>query len=330
MHRNLMILAAVCLTASGTTTLSAADWAKSMFPVKSHDFGTVAVAAKTEFVFPIKNRTNQPIHISNVRASCGCTTPILSQQWIQPGEEGSLTARFNTGSFHGKKGATLTVVIDRPVFAEVQLRVDGYIRRDMVFNPGAVEFGKLDAGEGGQKTVSVAYAGRGDWQILGIESPNPLLTAQVQEASRSGQRVDYRINVSLAPNAPVGMLRENLIVKTNDRSMPRVPLAVTGEVTAALNVAPQTFSVNEMKPGESIKQRLVVTGKESFQVTEIVCPGFDVQFKPSEKSLKAHVLTVELVALPNPGAIKSTLLVKTDGGEVMTAESIVTGEIIDR
>ena len=49
------------------------NW-KEIFPVRKHDFGTVAVAAKTEFSFPIENLSNRPIHIRTVRASCGCTT----------------------------------------------------------------------------------------------------------------------------------------------------------------------------------------------------------------------------------------------------------------
>ena len=331
MFRQHLTTATITLaTLALATTCSAADWAKNLFAVKSHDFGTVAVASKTEFEFPIKNTTNQKVHISNVRASCGCTTPILHEQWLEPGQETTLTARFNTGSFWGKKGATLTVVIDRPSYAEVQLRVDGYIRRDMVFNPGAVDFGKTEVGSGAEQKVSVAYAGRGDWEILGVESANPMISASIQEKSRSGQRVDYDVIVTLDPAAPVGLLQENLIVKTNDRSMPRVPLAVLGNIEAPLNVAPQTFAVNEIKPGESIKQRLVITGKEPFKVTDISCEGFDVRFQANDKALKAHVLNVELVAQANPGPVKQPLVVKTDAGDAYTAQSIVTGEILDK
>lgn len=319
-----------CLSLAVSGTASAASWAEAMFPVKTHDFGTVAVAADTEFVFPIKNNTNQDIHISNVRASCGCTTPILKDQWIRAGQEGAVIARFNTDTFRGKKGATLTVVIDRPAYAEVQLRVDGYIRRDMVFNPGSVQFGKVNAGETSEQTIGIAYAGRPEWQITGVESPRPYLNAEVREKNRSGQRVDYELVVRLAADAPAGFVQEELIIQTNDRSMPRVPLQVTGQIDAPLSVAPQTFALGTLKPGEDKTQRLVIRGNEPFNITSIELDGFDVDFTPTREAKAVHVLTVRFVATDQAGEVNRPLVVRTDAGESMTAEAAVTGEIRDR
>ncbi len=50
MNRACVFVALLSFTA--TTSSRAADWSDTAFPVKSHDFGTVAVAAKTEFTFP--------------------------------------------------------------------------------------------------------------------------------------------------------------------------------------------------------------------------------------------------------------------------------------
>ncbi len=306
----------------------AADWARELFPVKSHDFGTVAVAAKTEFEFPIHNATGKDIHISNVRASCGCTTPILKEQWVKAGETGSLVARFNTGSFHGKKGATLTVVIDRPSYAEVQLRVDGYIRRDIVFNPGSVEFGKTDVGQGAERRVALAYAGRSDWQIVGVDSTKPFLSVAVEEKTRSGQRVDYDLVVTLSPETPPGFFQEELVVRTNDRSAPRVPLAVTGDVEPPLIIAPQAISTGALKPGGEHVQKLVVRAKRPCKITDIACEGMEVDFSASEEAKAVHVITVRLVANDQLGAFKNSLVVKTDEGDSWIGSALVTGEVV--
>ncbi|MEZ6078390.1 MAG: DUF1573 domain-containing protein [Pirellulaceae bacterium] len=69
---------------------------------RMHDFGTVARAANTEHRFYVKNNHSSDMHISSIRASCGCTTPIVETEWIKPGETGSILARFNTGTFTGK------------------------------------------------------------------------------------------------------------------------------------------------------------------------------------------------------------------------------------
>ena len=149
------------------------DWSDEAFPIKHHDFGTVAVASKTEFRFPGRNTTTRPIHIQSVRASCGCTTATVETPYIEPGQTGSILARYNTDTHRGKKGATLTVVIDQPFYTEVRLRVDGYIRQDMVFHPGAIEFGKQSRGQELARTTKILYAGRSDWAVVDVLSNQP-------------------------------------------------------------------------------------------------------------------------------------------------------------
>ncbi len=131
----IVMMAALGLLLCQTSVFSS-DWARSMFTATSHDFGTVARAAKTEYRFEFENRSNQTLHVRSVRTSCGCTTPTIETETVQPGGTGVILAKFNTHSHTGQRQATVTVTFDRPQFAEVQLLVKGYIRSDIVFNPG--------------------------------------------------------------------------------------------------------------------------------------------------------------------------------------------------
>jgi len=239
----------------------AADWSDAVFPVKSHDFGTVAVAAKTEFKFPVYNNFSSTMHIRSVRASCGCTTPIIETEYIEPGKTGSIRARFNTDTFRGKRGATLTVIIDKPFYNEVRLRVDGYIRSDMVFHPGSVEFSKLNQGESVTKSSKVMYAGRGDWEVVDVHSNFPWLVPTLKETGRGGGRVNYEISVTVREDAPTGFFQDEVLVLTNDRSMPRVPLKVAGQVDSALTISPQAIALGSIKPGQSITQKMILLGR---------------------------------------------------------------------
>ena len=121
-----------------TSQSLAADWAKKLFTEYEKDFGTVARAAKVDHTFEMVNPFKESIHIASVRASCGCSTPMILKDTLNTWEKGGIKVRYNTRTFTGKKGATITVVIDRPYYAEVQLNVRGYIRSDVVFNPGLV------------------------------------------------------------------------------------------------------------------------------------------------------------------------------------------------
>ena len=80
------------------------------FEKTTHDFGQIdenGGTAKYEFVF--ENTGDEPLIISNARASCGCTTPEWTKTPIEPGQKGIITVGYHPkgrGSF--SKGVTVT------------------------------------------------------------------------------------------------------------------------------------------------------------------------------------------------------------------------------
>lgn len=311
-----------CLLPAG---VARADWTNQVFPVRHHDFGSVAVASKTEFRFPVRNTTERTLHIQNVRASCGCTTPIVETPYIEPGQTGWIVARYNTDTHRGKKGATLTVVIDQPYYAEVRLRVDGYIRQDIVFHPGAVEFGKQGVGRELSKTTKILYAGRPDWAVVDVLSNQPWLSAEVRQEGRSGGNATYLLTVRLDPSAPAGFFQDELIVVTNDRSMPRVPLRVSGELESELTISPQSIAVGSVKPGEIIEKWLVIRGKEPFVVESIEAKGWQVSFDPISEPKTTHIVNVRFTPDgETTGQLSSRVVVTTSGSVNTTANALVT------
>ncbi len=107
------------------------EWARKMFKVTEHDFGTCARNARAEYEFVFENLYMEDVHVAGVRTSCGCTTPSVVNPTLKTYEKGAILAHFNTDHFLGQRGATLTVTIDKPFYAEVQLHVSGYIRSDV-------------------------------------------------------------------------------------------------------------------------------------------------------------------------------------------------------
>ena len=127
-----------------TETGHAQKWAEKMFTVRSHDFGTIARSSKAEFAFELTNRYVEDVHIASVRATCGCTTPRIEKETLKTYEKGAIIAHINSGRFLGSQGATLTVTIDKPFYAQVQLQVKVYVYSDVLLEPASVELGNVD------------------------------------------------------------------------------------------------------------------------------------------------------------------------------------------
>ena len=110
MRIRVLAAAAIVIAASASSCFAEA-WATKMFAETKHDFGTVARGSDTSFKFAAKNIYKQDIELVSVRSSCGCTTPTLDKKTLKTGEVGYVTATFNTRTFTGIPGATLTVDI---------------------------------------------------------------------------------------------------------------------------------------------------------------------------------------------------------------------------
>lgn len=324
--------AVLALFVLGVAPVSAQEWARKMFKETQYNFGGVARSAKTEHRFQFRNLYMEDIHIAGVRASCGCTTPWVTKDTLKTYETGEIVAHFNTDRFTGQRGATLTVTIDRPFPAEVQLRVDGYIRTDVVVNPGSIAFGSIDQGQAAKKKADVAYAGRGDWKIVDIKSSSPYVKAKVAEKSRQNGQVTYRLTVSLEPNAPAGYLQDQLILVTNDRNYTQVPVAIEGQIVPELVVNPTLVSLGRLQPGQTVRKQIVVQGKEPFRITAVECDNdsFQLDLSPSAKEdvKKVHLVPILFVAGSQPGKITGTIRIDTDLHGGATTEVQATAQVM--
>jgi hypothetical protein len=335
MLRTLNFVAIICFSAVVTTTLfsstaSAVDWRDIAFPVKSHDFGTRAVAAKTEFRFPVVNTFGSEIHLQTVRASCGCTTPIIETEYIQPGQTGTILARFNTDTFRGEKGATLTVVMDQPFYSEIRLEVKGYIRSDIVFHPGSLDFGSIDQSTSASKTTKVLYAGRSDWRIVNVRANKPWLIPAVKMLQQGEGKVDYELTVAVREDAPQGFFQDEVIVTTNDAKMTQVPLPVRGNIESALTISPQSLALGSLKPGESVRKRLVVKGREPFTIQSITAKGWKIEFEQSGVLRSTHLVNATFTPTDAVGPQKISVEIKTGGASSVLANALLTAHVRDR
>lgn len=322
-----MKFALLILLSAVASDAAAQSWAEKMFDKLDHNFNTVARGADTVYKFEVTNPYKQDMTLTGVRSSCGCTSPSLETADGKAPENGTITlkshekayvvARFNTRTHIGQKGATLTVGLGGTYSGEVQLHVSGNIRSDIVFDPGAVEFGEVNEGEPKEQRVRVNYAGRSDWEIRDVTNDNDHFEVELLEAERTGGRVSYDLIVRLKSNLPAGYVKDQLTVVTNDNRAEnqRIPLIVSGNVRPEFSVTPAQLVLGEMKPGMHVTKKIVVRGKEPFKIVDVNCDDkgdcFDFK-KDSEEARKIHFVEVTFSAGEAPGKIQTPIRITTD------------------
>lgn len=326
--RGTILLLSVCFLAQET---QAQEWAKKMFDHTTADLGTVARGAKIEHVFTIENIYLEDVHIASVRTTCGCTIPSIEKKLLKTYEKVPLRIELDTKNFSGRKDVTITVQFDQPFPAEVLLSVHTFIRTDVVFQPGSVQFGAAPLGQEQQRKLSIVYAGRPNWRILRIDSPKPFLETQVKEVSRiqdpalGATKVTYELLVRLKPDAPPGRILEQLLVITDDPNPKnaQIPLAVEGTVTPPVSVSPSPLSMGPVEVGGTATKPLVVQAPRPFRILSIQTdtPGF--RAKRPEEAKAVQVIQVQFTAPQTPGKVSGVLRIQTDLPETPVVEAAV-------
>lgn len=326
LQRTLLILSVVVPLAS---PVQAQKWAEKMFETKSHDFGAIARGAKAEYEFVLENLYVEDVHVASVRVSCGCTTPSMKKALLKTYEKGAIIASINSGKFTGRQSSTITVTIDKPMYARVQLRVKVYIRPDVLVEPEAVQLGEIEQGEGAQKTVSVSCTRRSDWRILDVKSVNPHLSGEVVETARQRGRVSYELRVRLDEHAPAGYIKDHLILVTNDQRSEQIPVMVQGRVLSPIAVSPGSLFLGVVQSGEKVTKRLVVRGKNPFRITSVTadCGCFEFGTSTENTAKPLHLVPITFTAGDKPGKVAKTIRIKTDLDDAtveLSANALVT------
>lgn len=291
------------------------SWAQQMFDTLDHNFGVVARGAVVTHRIKVTNKYNAQVHIASVTTSCGCAAAKPGKETLAPNETTYVEVTMNTIRFEHQKDSNVIVVFDAPQYAEVRVPVHAYIRTDVVLVPGGAEFGAVAAGAEQQKKINVQYAGRENWTIKDVVCRNPNLDVKVTQTARSAGRVNYDLVVTMKSGTPVGELRDQLTLVTDDASNPYIPVLVEARVEAEYSISPDVVSFGMMTPGEKKTMNVVVRGKKPFAIEKIESEKsagmFEVRLPAEPRVL--HVLPLTLIAPTTPGTVEE-MFTMTIGG----------------
>lgn len=97
----------------------AQEGAKISFEDLVHDFGLIEEGPNATHEFIFTNTGTAPLVLTNVKASCGCTTPSWTKEPVLPGEEGKVLVSYSTAKRLGAFNKSVSITTN----AEVPLQV---------------------------------------------------------------------------------------------------------------------------------------------------------------------------------------------------------------
>jgi hypothetical protein len=110
--------------------LSAQELANApVFKLESNtvDFGTVRQNSSADVEFTFTNEGKSDLIIRHVKAGCGCTALMPTENVIKPGARGSIKAKFSSGIYKGQVYKNIFVYTNDPKNSEVMLMIKGEV-----------------------------------------------------------------------------------------------------------------------------------------------------------------------------------------------------------
>ena len=244
MKRNLYLLLLLCFIFVAGTAQAQGEL---KFEKETHDFGTIAEGTQASYEFKVKNVGNQPVIISAVQPSCGCTTPDWTKEPIMPGKTGIIKAMYNSagrpGPFHKSISVTSNAATPMQVLyikgdvGPEDLKTN-YTAEQKAMSPRLAvgsttyNFGKLEKGQKAVAKFTVKNTGRQALVIQGVKAACNCVSFKVSQPSiKPGQTATLELTY-----VPMMLKEQNEVVTiiSNDIVMPDLKLTLKAHVVDSL------------------------------------------------------------------------------------------------
>lgn len=206
------------------------------FKEEKWDFGQTKQGKILTHVFKFQNDGDATLIIKNVRTSCGCAAALISKKELRPGEKGEIKVTFNTKGYGGRQSKFVYVESNDPQHPRIQLLILASI--DIPPSPKieldkySVDLGLILETEPIETTSKITNAGELELQVE-FSHKNAVFmhnNKQVSSASKIPAGKSMDITMKITPRKRQGLVREYILLKTNDPMRPNLSLYISGYI----------------------------------------------------------------------------------------------------
>ena len=243
-------------------------------------FGEVEQGIICERTIELYNRGALPIEITRVAPSCGCTTAKLESMSIAAGEKRPLKVTFDTHRRRGAQGGHIQIESTdraRPAFTlSFSAVVDAPPQPIMRVIPHELELGLLVPGREPRGTVEVENGGQRDLVISELRpSPGMDLDRAMPLPVTVAAGAKLELPVRLKPHPTHGIVRETLLIVSNDVTFPNFGLSIMayapGDATPILEVLPSLWDFGVVPAASTTTARVTIAnaGRADLRIEAI-------------------------------------------------------------
>jgi len=290
---------------------------KISFNETEHDFGTIGEKdgnVTTNFV--MTNNGSEPVVISNVQASCGCTTPVWTKEPIEPGKTGKISVTYSPLGRVFPFTKTITVFLANQT-TPMTLKITGTVVQGAAKPATPEEMYPIAMGNFLLKTIDLNFGriGMGESKTIKLEVYNNSDKPMTQKALRLPKYMTAAFNPAIIPAKTAGTMDVNMNMRENLYG------TLSGNIVLLINGVQQSFPysatiLDDFSTWTATKK--AAAGKINVSAPEINFGNFTTG---TTKTLKISnpgksVLNVRNIQSSNPSVTVSKTHFAVNPGEI--------------
>jgi hypothetical protein len=269
------------------------------FSEKEYDFGKIKEERGPQTTsFEFTNTGSEPLLITRVRSSCGCTAPSWSKEPIQPGGKGYVKATFNPRNMRGKFNKSVVVYTNgQPNMAVLRITGEVIPREKTVvelfphkiggvrLKTNHLAFARLRENEKGTRVIEVINTSPEPQKITFSQIPSHLELRMKPEVLKSGEKGIIEGKYDAAKKNDWGWVIDRSRILINDEHVPGNFLTISATIVedftglskeelenaAHIEFEDVEYNFGEMKQRESVSHEFTFTntGKRDLFIRKV-------------------------------------------------------------
>lgn len=280
----------------GVASPAVAAGPRIVFATPVYDFGQIKGGETVNYSYVFTNVGSAILHVSNVHASCGCTTTGEWSRQVEPGHTGRIPVLFNSQNFSGAVGKIITVTCNDPNQPAVVLQIKGTIWRPIDVVPAYAMLKVTIAAPSNATTVRIVNNEAAPLTLSAPESSNPAFAV---ELSTNQPGKEFHLTVRTVPPLPAGSVQGQITLKTSSTNMPVINIGAWVIMQQAVVATPSQILLPEAPLANSLVSTVSIqnNGTNALALTEpaMNVKGVDLQLRELQPG-RSFTLTVSFPA----------------------------------
>lgn len=243
-----------------------------------HDFGTVKRGDPLQFTFKIYNTGDEPLAITEVVPSCGCTTTGDWTHTIKPGEFGTIPVKIDTAEFIGNVIKSVTLKSNDPTAPETVLHMQASVWAPIKLSSSVVVFpGTANPDESATRSITIDNQTDDALTLSDLTSDNPHFKPELITLKPGKQ---FELKVTTVPPLGEGTQTGRIQFKSSNSKMPELSVQTVVTLLPPVQIAPAQIPLPQRQMTSPEKRFAIISVHRGdvLQVTDVetTAPGVEI------------------------------------------------------